>query len=73
MVYRKNTGDDVALHVSYNRGSRIVLNSFERGIWQREEQIDSSIREQVPFEIRIVVQPDRYEASTLPYSVNNEK
>lgn len=67
MVYRKNTGDDVALHISYSRGSAgIILNSFQGGVWQQEEHYDgSSIREEALFEIRIVVQPDRFEVWTL--------
>lgn len=63
MVYRKSTGDDVALHITYSRGSRnIILNSFERGHWGAEEQFNASfIQEQTPFEIRVTAHPDRFE------------
>jgi hypothetical protein len=62
-VWQKNSGDDIALHITYSRGSRnIILNSFENGHWQREEQFNGSlIREQALFEIRVLVQSDRYE------------
>lgn len=69
MVYRKNTGDDVALHITYSRGSRnIILNSFRGGAWEQEEHYNGSlIREQAVFEIRVAVQPDRFEVGYFRY------
>jgi len=63
MVYRKHSGDDVALHINYSRGSReIILNTFQQGSWLQEQRENGSlIREQASFELRIFVHPDRFE------------